>query len=275
MVLKPLSADELKKFFDDTALEVINYFIKKAIFSQPEPLEGQKSLPIHIPKEHIEQWVVQALKALPVGSGSYPVDVVREGDWGADVKMLSCKVDASGDLQNGCSGETSLAQKFKETGVDLDSLFRTEKYEDILQGWAGIVREKLNAVKKDNNLRSIYYFFILRAGRRFFLCGLEVDVNEISNISVKNTSRQSVWAANYIDDNYGEVKVYKAKKRIELRLYPKCWVDNDRVIELPVPYLLGEKNIRDLVADAEKFKEYKIDISKKIFGQEEDRRGTK
>ena len=31
----------------------------KSIFSQPEKLPGQEDLPIHIPKEHIEQWICQ------------------------------------------------------------------------------------------------------------------------------------------------------------------------------------------------------------------------
>ncbi len=28
-----------------------------------------------------------------VGAGSYPIDILKSHEWGADVKMLSCKVD--------------------------------------------------------------------------------------------------------------------------------------------------------------------------------------
>ena len=90
LVLTPLTIIELKTFFDDDALAVITYFLKKSIVSQPEKLPKQDDLPIHIPKEHIEQWVVQALGATPIGAGSYPVDVITS-DWGADVKMLFFK----------------------------------------------------------------------------------------------------------------------------------------------------------------------------------------
>ena len=56
LVLTPLTLNELKSFFDKDAIKVINFFLKRSIFSQPELIKGQTSLPIHIPKEHIEQW---------------------------------------------------------------------------------------------------------------------------------------------------------------------------------------------------------------------------
>lgn len=62
------------------------------MFSQPERIIGQDILPIQVPKEHLEQWVVQAIGALPVSAGNYGVDVIKEGEFGADIKMLSCKI---------------------------------------------------------------------------------------------------------------------------------------------------------------------------------------
>ena len=54
-VLTPLTIIELKTFFDDKALAVITYFLKKSIISQPEKLPSQvEDLPIQIPKEHID-----------------------------------------------------------------------------------------------------------------------------------------------------------------------------------------------------------------------------
>jgi hypothetical protein len=35
-VLRPLKIEELNNFFDDKSILILNYFIKKAIFSQPE-----------------------------------------------------------------------------------------------------------------------------------------------------------------------------------------------------------------------------------------------
>ena len=87
MVLTPLTKKQLEEIFDDAALEVIDYFLEKTILLQPEILDGQDELPIQIPKEHIEQWFVQAIHAKPVGAGSYPVDIIL-GIY--SVRMLRC-----------------------------------------------------------------------------------------------------------------------------------------------------------------------------------------
>ncbi len=49
MIAVPLDKNELQKFFDYDAQEVIRFYIFKAIFSQPELLPRQKLLPIQIP----------------------------------------------------------------------------------------------------------------------------------------------------------------------------------------------------------------------------------
>ena len=90
MISKPLDKKDLDVFFDSDAIEVFDYFLHKAIFSQPEILEKQDPLPIQIPKEHIEQWGVQALGAKPIGAGSYPIDLIDlDKGYGAGIKMLS------------------------------------------------------------------------------------------------------------------------------------------------------------------------------------------
>ena len=116
MIAVPLDKNELQKFFDNDAEEVITFFIFKAIFSQPDLLPGQESIPIQIPKEHIEQWGVQALGADPIGAGSYPVDLVDElRGYASDIKMLSfSNKTKTGKDSNQMSGETSLAQKFAD-----------------------------------------------------------------------------------------------------------------------------------------------------------------
>ena len=43
-------------------------------------------------------------------------------------------------------------------------------------------------------------------------------------------SDSSIWLKNVIDSRYGQSKIYKAKKRMELRLYPYNWVEDNLVI---------------------------------------------
>lgn len=265
MVLTPLTKQELENIFDDKALRIIRFFINKSIFSQPELLPNQKNIPIQIPKEHIEQWVVQAIGGEAVGAGSYPVDVIKDNLFGADVKMLSCKVDfETKELMDSLSGETSLAQKFRGSGTNLDNLFVNGEYEVILNGFRDIIKEKLKKVLIDKNVDNIYYFFVLRALDKFYLCGLKVDINELDNICVGRTTDDSVYVNNYINSFLGNVKIYKAKKRLELRLKPKKWVDDDLVITLMMHPIYREVSLRDLV-DNGLLEEYQQEIVSDIF----------
>jgi len=77
-VLRPLSKKELDNLFDKRSRELMEYFIKKSLFSQPETRIGQPKLPIQIPKEHIEQWLVQALEIKWIGAWSYAIDVINK-----------------------------------------------------------------------------------------------------------------------------------------------------------------------------------------------------
>ncbi|MBW9150381.1 hypothetical protein K2F40_15585 [Clostridium sp. CM028] len=267
MVLRPLSLLELKEIFDDTAIKVLEYFIKKAVFSQPERILGQEHLPIQVPKEHIEQWVVQAIGANPVGAGNYGVDVVKPGVFGADVKMLSCKIDALGNVTDSDSGETSLAQNFKDTGISLDQLFQVERYDEIVDGWKKIIQYKLEKVKVEQSVEKIYYIFILRAGTSFKLCGMEVDVDELQNIRPSHASSSSLFIDNFIDSNYGGVKIYKAKKRMELRLRAKYWVDHNMTLNFALNFNSEQVNIRDLVEN-NTISDYEYKMAKSSFFNE-------
>lgn len=254
-VIVPLSLEELTSIFDSNSLKVINYFLRKSIFSQPEKLPNQSDLPIHIPKEHIEQWICQSIGSIPVGAGSYAVDVISKSKvWGADIKMLSCKVDGeTGKLKNSDSGETSLAQKFGDdnfgNGNTLDDLFTNKEYQVIWNNWMEILRKKYDKVNEDFGVSNIYYFFILRAKLDFHLCGMKVLLNNLKNTKVnyERSTNDSVWIKNYIEDKFGHVKVYKAKKRLELRLKPKYWVENNFVITFNTNFDQFEVDIRELI----------------------------
>jgi len=268
-VLIPLTKKELEYFFDLNSQKVINFFINKSLFSQPELVNKQKKLPIQIPKEHLEQWIVQALNVKPIGAGSYPVDVVGV-NWAADIKMISCKLDKNGDLTNGDSGETSLAQKFSDSifgKTTLDNLFKEEKYEFILDKWLEIFKEKYDILVKDYpNVKSTYYFIVLRAGSKFYLTGLKVELNNLENVTLdkKRTTSKSIFENGFIDKKYGYCKIYKSKKRLELRLKPKKWVEEERVLTFDTEFKLNETNIKEIVKN-NNLKKYVKELINKIF----------
>ena len=54
-VLKQLKKEEIKNIFDDEGCQVIDYLLRKVLFSQPETLPGQERENIQITKEFLEQ----------------------------------------------------------------------------------------------------------------------------------------------------------------------------------------------------------------------------
>lgn len=255
-VLKPLSKEHLINFFDETAVKVIHFFLKKSMISQPEKINGQPDLPVHIPKEHLEQWIVQALNVKPKGAGSYPVDVISK-KWAADIKMLSCKVDMHGQLKNADSGETSLGQKFDDSHFGrnntLDDLFKKKQYDVIWDSWKTILINKYKVVESDHNINTIFYFIILRAQNKFHLCGLNLDLKELNNVTVNlnRSTKDSVFLNNFINNELGSVKIYKAKKRLELRLRPKKWIEEGKVLTFDTNFKQPCISIRDLIKQGE------------------------
>ncbi|MGG5461192.1 hypothetical protein [Clostridium sp. B9] len=265
MILKPVRKSELMEIFDETSLDVLRFYIKKAMLSQPEILIGQDPLSVQVPKEHIEQWIVQAIGGKPVGAGSYPVDIIH-GKYGIDVKMLAAKTTKNGELANSDSGETSLAQKFTESGVALDEMFKERKYGDIVDGWKDILFNKLNRVCKEQSLEKIYYFFILRSEKNFHLCATSVDINEINNMDVLRGTDSSVFVSGLIDERFGNGKIYKAKKRLELRLKPKYWYEAGYTLDFDLDFIIPAKNIRNLIKEGS-LEEYSRELYKFLINE--------
>ncbi len=260
-ILRPLSKEELNNFFSEYSLKVIQYFMNTSLFAQPEVYTDKANLPIQIPKEHLEQWFVQSLQVEAVGAGSYPIDILKTNEWGADVKMLSCKVDKNDNLTNGDSGETSLAQKFVGTGISLDDMFKHEQYQEIIDGWIPIWKNKLGKVKSDKNIENVYFFFFLRGSKKeSYICAFEVDIDNINTDKITQRDenseiKQSVFLKGVIDAKYGNSKIYKAKKRLELRLKPKNLLDDGFLITIPTE-IPTKEDIYKLVQDKDKFDEY-------------------
>ena len=251
---------ELKKFFGTEAQKVLRYNIAKSLFAQPEILDTQESLPIHIPKEHIEQWAVQALGVTSVGAGSYPVDVINESGirWGADIKMLSCKVK-NGRLTNSESGETSLSQKFTGAGNKLDTMFNEKKYHQIIKEFVEIYSTKMFTVVSEKNLKDVYYFFLLRAGTKFYICGMKLFLNNLKNVKYLRHTEKNVWTENFLEKKYGSVRVFQSKKRMELRLRPQQWKADDLLIEFETKGSVPTKNIKSIINNRTELKKH-IDL---------------
>ncbi len=94
-------------------------------------------------------------------------------------------------------------------------------------------------------------------GTLYYICAFEVDVDNINSQNITQRDRnseikQSVFLNGVIDAKYGNSKIYKAKKRLELRLKPKSLLEDGFLITIPTetPY---KEDIYELVQDKENF----------------------
>lgn len=264
-VLEFLTKKEIEKIFDKDSKLVIGYLLKKVLFSQPELLPGEKDGNIQMTKEFLENWVAQALDWKIIGAGNYPIDVYSaKQKVGADVKFLSAKTDDDGNFINGTSNETSLSQKFKSAGKNLDQLFKQKKKKEILEGWTKILVEKNDIPIKDYGLDYIYYFIFIRGGSSINLAIAKVNKEFIPNIKISKLTDTSAFISGYVDDRYGNVKIYKSKKRIELRCVAKNLKKDNLLIKWDFSENLKHQKsirLREIVGNKNKFKKY---ISQKI-----------
>lgn len=269
-VLRPFSLEELNNIFNTDSLAIIDYFIKKSVFSQPERMEWQNKLPIQIPKEHIEQWFVQALNVKWIWAWSYPVDLINEKEkWWADVKMVSAWIKNDWELTKRASWETSLAQKFVETWNKLDSLFENWEYETIKDQWLEIYQDKLKEVIENENLEKVYYFVLIRWWDKLYIVWMEVILDNLKNTTVDlpRTTDKSVFVDWFLEEKYWYTKIYKSKKRLELRLKPKVWKDENLCLIFNLANYIENwsKNLLDYIENWWSLNKYWIDNAKNLF----------
>ncbi len=266
-VLTFLSKKDIEKFIDEEAYGVIEYLLRKVAFSQPEVKDKSELSGIQITKEFLEDWIAQACNLTKVGAGNYPIDVYSKNKYGIDVKFLTAKINKNGDYTNSYSNETSLSQNFKIAGLDLDQMFASKKYENILLAWIKILEAKILIPINDFNLKKVYYFIFIRAGNKVSLAIADVNNKEIRNLKTNRSTDTSVFVQNFIEDRYGNVKIYKSKKRMELRVFPKALEEDNKLISWNFENFYPDIiSLRDVVKD-KKIEQHSKKQFKKFFGE--------
>ncbi len=225
-VISFLEKEEIEKIIDPTAIKVISYLINKTSFSQPEIIDSNEPIGIQVTKEFLESWISQSCGLQKIGAGNYPIDVYKYGEFGADVKSVSASVDKNGMLTNKMSGESSLGQNFSDGDINLDTLFKKKNKIELLSKWTAILKEKFNRPIDDFSIKVFYYFIFIRAGNTVYLAVAKVNPKNLVNLTGGKITSASLFVNNFIEEKYGNVKIYKSKKRMELRLIAKKIVED-------------------------------------------------
>ena len=268
-VLEFLDKEEIKDFLDEEGIKVLNYLLRKVLFSQPELLKGQTSKNIQMTKEFLEQWIAQAMSLKTIGAGNYPIDVLNEKDKiGIDIKFVSAGVKKDLSFINKISNETSLAQNFANEGNSLDQLFMENIFKKILDNWRALLKRKFKRAIDDFNLEQIFYFIFIRGGNSISLAITKVFPERLNGLKVDYGNDKSVFVKNFSNPDYSQVKIYKSKKRMELRTYPKNLLEKNKLLEFNFNDVYKNKTVdlRKLIGNEKKFSIYLKKEFSNLFG---------
>ena len=271
MVLEEVKIDELNQIFDENSKKVFNYLLQRTVNSYPEFLPGQNDTALYLEKKQCEQWIIQALGLKPVGEGSYPIDGINDKN-GYDVSSLALRQTPTGKMQKQ-TGEKSLSQKFEDENFgnendNLDSLFNSEKYDEIIKSWKNILKKKWQGTIKDQNLDNLYLvnLILYKPENRLMIFLLKINPDKLDEVSKGNISskKTSVWFNDFINPKFGNVKVYKSKKRVELRIHPQEFIKNNSFLNFNIDNKISTKNLREIFKNKNKKNKYLFKETKKI-----------
>lgn len=168
---------------------------------------------LYIEDEFSEYWTAKATKGTEIGRGSGGMDVKAENGDGIDAMCVIMN-------RNG-SNEKSLTQNFSVAGAQLDQLFEEGKDTDALGLFLTGYAEKIRKVREENSLKDLFILaFVSTTTDVHAVCFQLFEDRILSATSggfVKGGDR-NINANGFIDPSDGNVKLYKSKKRLELRL---------------------------------------------------------
>ena len=84
---------------------------------------------------------------------------------------------------------------------------------------------------------------------------LNLNIEYINLISadiartLNSKTTKSVFLNNFIDERFGNAKIYKSKKRLELRLRPKYLLENGFAVKLNTNFVKSNLNVKQLATE--------------------------
>lgn len=211
------------EILDFINIDILKKYVKTDIDGNKEYYDDcNKTYKISNPKK--AEWILS--KAIPgsklVGDGNKYIDI-EINNIGIDVSVLT--------LNNNYTNEKSIMQNFANSN-DMDSLFDIENINKVFD----VFKKTLcNKYKKDDNsnIKDIYYLIFICKNQNVYLSCLKFNSEYIDEIKYSKLSKmcKTLTITNFIDEKYGNVILYKSKKRLELRL-SKDIINNARSIKI-------------------------------------------
>lgn len=181
---------------------------------------------LFIEDEFSEWWLAKSSNGHSVGKGNEATDIITSQKEGIDAMCV---------IMNGYqSNEKSLVQNFNASGYDLDNLFKNNDEEIAVELFMNGLKTKLLSVISKYELTKLYILAYVSCQKEIHICCFHYCISQIDNIVSSGISKQgqSISVKNFINDKWGNVKLYKAKKRVEMRLKKACITENPFAVKI-------------------------------------------
>lgn len=174
----------------------------------------------------IDEWIIErATNGKRIGEGNCPMDILSGNNKGIDVMSLC--------LNSNVSNEKSLMQNFSNSGQDLDNLFIENKGDEAIKLYLDDYKLKLQNFSKKFKTEDIYLLAFLSDNESIYLTLFKIHIENLESVTHGGfTPKQKSLNINgFISDNYGTTKLYKSKKRLELR-FKRDVVNNFNTVKI-------------------------------------------
>jgi hypothetical protein len=166
----------------------------------------------YIEDEFSEYWIEKASKGKQIGKGNCGMDVKTNKNEGIDVMCVI--------MNKGTSNEKSLMQNFSSAGKNLDTLFTEKKDVEALSLFTEEYISKIKKTKLNNNLNNLYILSFISTKKNIYIVCFKLYIDRINNVKTKGFTEKikNIKTDHFIDSKLGDIRLYKSKKRLELRL---------------------------------------------------------
>jgi hypothetical protein len=208
-ILTPIHLNKL-----DIDYNLLKIYIKNYIEPRIEYYNETNTKNLELESGFSEWWIKKTSNGTKIGNGNCPMDVITFNNNAIDTMCLC--------MNSNISNEKSIMQNFGSTGNNLDSFFNAKNDTKIIRMFIQDYVDKIKnfSINYKIPLTKLYYCIFISTKTNIYLSCFKINIGNIVYIKSDGftKSMKSINIKNFIDDKYGNVKLYKSKKRLELRI---------------------------------------------------------
>ena len=221
-ILSPVDPHKL-----DIDYNLLKKYVQEYISPRREYYNETHSNNLELESGFSEWWIKKASNGKKIGEGNCPMDVVTNDNNAIDCMCLC--------LNGSMTNEKSIMQNFNKSGNDLDSFFSSKNDDGAISLFINDYVGKIKnfSIKNKISLDKMYYTIFISTKENIYLSCFKINIQFTRNIKTCGFTKQckSINIKNFINNDYGNVKLYKSKKRLELRI-SKNVLNNFNTIKL-------------------------------------------